>query len=250
MSRRRAPVVGTPAAKLHPPRVTAAARGFRSMRLFRFHVNTGTIGKVGDSRTEAPPAAESSERLAPFLPRVALEWLREAPDARHRTLEGTMAFVDISGFTAMSERLAPKGKLGAEEVTDVMSSTFAQLLTIAYDNGGGLVKFGGDALLLFFDGDEHARRACAAAWGMRDRLAAIGALQTSAGAVELRMHVGIHAGTFDWFLVGSRHRELIVGGADPVHTVEMEDTAEAGEILVSDAVAAYLDDADLAALGL
>jgi class 3 adenylate cyclase/tetratricopeptide (TPR) repeat protein len=216
------------------------------MRLFRFHVNTGTIGKVGNPRTEAP-AAGSSEGLAPFLPRVALEWLREAPEARHRTLEGTMAFVDISGFTAMSERLAPKGKLGAEEVTDVMSATFAQLLTIAYDNGGGLVKFGGDALLLFFDGDEHARRACAAAWGMRDRLAAIGALQTSAGTVELRMHVGIHSGTFDWFLVGQRHRELIVGGADAVHTVEMEDTAEAGEILVSAAVAAYLDEDDLGA---
>ena len=68
-----------------------------------------------------------------------------------------MAFVDVSGFTAMSERLAPKGRLGAEEVTDVMSATFARLLGVAYENGGGLVKLGGDALLLFFDGDEHAR---------------------------------------------------------------------------------------------
>src|SRR5437764_2114840 len=103
--------------------------------------------------------------FVPYLPRITLEWLRDAPAERHRALEGTLAFVDVSGFTAMSERLAPKGALGAEEVTDVMSGTFTRLLAVAYANGGGLVKFGGDALLLFFDGDDHVARACHAAYG-------------------------------------------------------------------------------------
>ncbi|HKN62712.1 MAG TPA: tetratricopeptide repeat protein [Gaiellaceae bacterium] len=183
--------------------------------------------------------------VVPYLPRVTLEWLRDAPDERHRALAGTMAFVDVSGFTAMSERLAPKGRLGAEEVTDVMSATFGRLLGVAYELGGGLVKLGGDALLLFFDGDGHAARACAAAWGMRDSLAALGPLQTSVGPVELKMHVGIHSGDFDFFLVGSRHRELIVAGPEAATTVEMEDTAEAGEIAVSDATAAHLGETSL-----
>jgi class 3 adenylate cyclase/tetratricopeptide (TPR) repeat protein len=178
--------------------------------------------------------------VVPYLPRITLEWLRDAPDERHRALAGTMAFVDVSGFTAMSERLAPKGRLGAEEVTDVMSATFGRLLAVAYELGGGLVKLGGDALLLSFDGDGHAARACAAAWGMRDSLDALGPLETSVGPVELKMHVGIHSGDFDFFLVGSRHRELIVAGPDATVTVEMEDTAEAGEIAVSDATAAQL----------
>src|SRR4051794_29717875 len=133
-----------------------------------------------------------------------------------------MAFVDVSGFTAMSERLAPKGRLGAEEVTDVMSATFTRLLAVAYENGGGLVKFGGDALLLFFDGDEHGRRACASAHTMRKTLEEIGSLDTSAGAVALQMHVGVHSGTFEFFLVGGAHRELIVSGPDAVLTVAME----------------------------
>ena len=79
------------------------------------------------------------------------------PGAPWREVEGTLAFVDISGFTAMSERLAKLGKAGAEEVTDVMNATFSALLEIAYAYGGGLLKFGGDALLLLFAGDEHAR---------------------------------------------------------------------------------------------
>ena len=34
---------------------------------------------------------------------------------------------------------------------------------MAYANGGGLLKFGGDALLLFFAGEGHAARAGASA---------------------------------------------------------------------------------------
>ena len=47
--------------------------------------------------------------------------------------------MDISGFTAMSERLAEKGKLGAEEVTEVMNRTFERLLDVSYAAGGGLL---------------------------------------------------------------------------------------------------------------
>ena len=76
---------------------------------------------------------------------------------------------------------------------------------------------------------------------MRDSLAVLGPLETSVGAVELKMHVGIHSGDFDFFLVGTRHRELIVAGPNAAVTVEMEDTAEAGEIAVSDATAAQIE---------
>src|SRR3954471_4598855 len=97
----------------------------------------------------------STVDLTPYVPRVVIDWLRADPEATFRELEGTLAFVDISGFTAMSERLARQGKLGAEEVSDVMNATFTRLLDVAYGEGGGLVKFGGDALLLFFAGDVH-----------------------------------------------------------------------------------------------
>ena len=56
-----------------------------------------------------PETAMPAVDLTPFVPRVVVDWLREAPEARHRRLEGSLAFVDISGFTAMSERLAQEG---------------------------------------------------------------------------------------------------------------------------------------------
>ena len=122
----------------------------------------------------AVPETATPVDFTPFVPRVVLDWLLDSPDVHRRELQGTLAFVDISGFTAMSERLAQKGKLGAEEVTEVMNFVFARLLGVAYAYGGGLLKFGGDALLLFFSDGDHATHACDAAFGMRKALRELG----------------------------------------------------------------------------
>ena len=191
------------------------------------------------TRVDAAPRDKIAE-LVPFVPRLTLEWLRDEPDRLVYELDSTVAFVDISGFTAMSEQLSNLGKAGAEEVNDVMNATFAALLDVAYAEGGGLLKFGGDALLLLYDGEEHASRAARACYGMRRTLRKVGRPRTSAGAVQLRMHAGVHSGRFHFFLVGDEHRELLVSGPAATRTVEMEATSEAGEIVVSPETAALL----------
>jgi class 3 adenylate cyclase/tetratricopeptide (TPR) repeat protein len=191
--------------------------------------------------TAAPESPGKTTDLVSFVPRLTLEWLRSSPELKWLEVDGTLAFVDISGFTAMSEQLSSLGRAGAEEVTDVMNATFAALLDVAYAEGGGLLKFGGDALLLLFDGDDHGPRAARAAFAMRSTLRTVGRPRTSAGAVTLRMHAGIHSGRFQFFLVGDSHRELLVTGPAATRTVEMEAASEAGEILVSPEAVALLD---------
>ncbi len=189
--------------------------------------------------------SDSAAELVSFVPRLTLEWLRSHPERQWLEVDGTLAFVDISGFTAMSEQLSSRGRAGAEEVTDVMNSTFSALLEKAYALGGGLLKFGGDALLLLYEGDRHAERAARAAFEMRRTLRSIGRPRTSAGTVQLRMHAGLHTGRFQFFLVGDSHRELLVTGPAASRTVEMEAASEAGEILVSRETAAELDPSTL-----
>ena len=188
----------------------------------------------------ADVSIDRSSKLRPFLPRLTIRWISEDPDVRVRALEGTVVFVDISGFTKMSERLARLGRVGAEEVTDVVGFVFRQLLGTAYANGGGLIKFGGDALLLFFSGEHHASDGVTAAIGMRRTLSEMGAIDTSAGKVRLRMSVGVHSGEFHFFLVGERHRELLLTGPGASAVVAMEGTADAGEVVVSLDTAAQL----------
>src|SRR3954468_3299973 len=192
-----------------------------------------------------PDESHMPTDFTPYIPRLVVEWLADNPDREWREIDGTMAFVDISGFTAMSEKLATQGKAGAEQVTDVMNATFDALLRVAYAYGGGLIKFGGDALLVFFDDDGHAGRAARAAFEMRRTLRSIGRPKTSAGTVSLKMHAGLNSGRFLFVLAGGEHRELIVTGPAATTAVEMEAASEAGEILVSARTAAALPPAVL-----
>src|SRR3954454_658456 len=150
--------------------------------------------------------------LLPYVPRLVTEWATARLQDRGQPVPGTMVFADLSGFTAMSERLSRLGRVGAEEVTDSIGACFEELLRVAYDVGGGLLKFGGDALLLAFSGHDHRRRAVWSAAAMRERLRTVGKLKTPAGNVTLRMSVGVHSGSFDCFLVGEPTRELLVTG--------------------------------------
>ncbi|HSI91914.1 MAG TPA: adenylate/guanylate cyclase domain-containing protein, partial [Jiangellaceae bacterium] len=178
--------------------------------------------------------------LTAYVPRLVQEWVAESPADRWREVTGSLLLVDVSGFTRLSERLARKGRIGAEEVYDAMGSTFAAFLDVARETGGDLVKFGGDALLLLYTGAGHADRACRAAVRMRRTLRQGDRLETSSGPVRLRMSGGVHSGTIHFCLVGDSHRELIVTGPGASETVRMEAAAAPGETLVSQATAALL----------
>jgi class 3 adenylate cyclase/tetratricopeptide (TPR) repeat protein len=144
----------------------------------------------------------------------------------------------------MSERLARHGRVGAEEVSDVIASTFGALLPEAYAYGASLLKFGGDAMLFLFTDEGHELRACAAAKAMQRTMGEVGRCETSAGKVMLRMSVGVHSGEFDFFLVGGSHRELIVAGPAATRVVETEAASGPGQVLLSEATAAAVPKAD------
>ena len=149
-------------------------------------------------------------------------------------------FADVSGFTKLSERLARLGAEGAERISEAIGTSFTSLLAVAYANGGGLLKFGGDALLLFFEGDEHAERALRAAVGMRRALRAAGPVVAPGARTTLRMSMGVHSGTLALCLAGRSHREPVVAGPAVTTTLRMEKAASAGEIVLSPSLAATL----------
>src|SRR5918992_1197591 len=119
--------------------------------------------------------------LAPYLPRLVRGWSMEPDAQRAKTLDGSLVSVDISGFTALSEQLAQKGREGAEELVRTISGVFARLIEAAERHGGDVLKFRSDALLLLFVGDEHPARACGAASDMQWTIEQIGAATSTAG---------------------------------------------------------------------
>ncbi len=179
--------------------------------------------------------------LEPYVPRLVRTWdgVRGAVDAIE--VDGTLVSVDLSGFTALSERLAAKGRAGAEELILLISGVYEGLIGIAARRGGDVLKFRGDALLIFFEDEDHAVRACVAAGEMQWLIEKTGRTRSSVGQVELTMAVGIVSGPCHFFLSGLSHRELVIAGPAATATLQLEDAAEAHEILVSKATARTLD---------
>jgi hypothetical protein len=163
------------------------------------------------------------------LPALARSWPAGSP---YRQLDATLVSVDLSGFTALSERLAQKGKAGAEELILVVSGCFEGLIRIASRHGGDVLKFRGDALLLLFDGDGHAARACRSAAQMQWFIENAGPTRSSVGRVSLRMSTGVHSGTCT---PSSRRHASRTDGDGPAttETFRLEDASQAGEVLVS-----------------
>jgi class 3 adenylate cyclase/predicted ATPase len=193
---------------------------------------TGTVAANRDSNSTAP--------LDRVVPRLVLDWVIDEPERQWRIVDGTMVFADISGFTALSERLATRGRIGTEELVETLSRVFGGMLDITARRGGQLLKFGGDALLLLFTGHDHARQAASAAVEMRSALKRASQLPTSVGKLKLKISIGAHSGAFHLFLVGEPYRQLVVGGPDTTVAMNCETAAEAGEILVSQEMAALL----------
>jgi len=177
------------------------------------------------------------EAIAQYLPRALL-----SPHAARRWWEqpGTLLFSDVSGFTALSEKLARHGKVGAEEMVNAISTVFTPLLDVIDRHDGDVLKFGGDALLTFFSGEKHHLRAAACAHRMRQVLRTQGRVRTPFGTVPLGMSQGMHSGDFFFFVCGSDYADLIATGPAVSATLAMETAAERGEVLLSPATAGAL----------
>ncbi len=178
--------------------------------------------------------------LRRHVPRVVLTWDDEVPGERWRVIDGTLVFADISGFTALTEKLSKRGRIGAEEIVETLNRVFGAMLDTAFARGADLLKFGGDALLLMFRGDGHAERACDAVVEMRVALREAASVPTSVGRLRLNMSVGVHSGDVHLFLVGQPTRELVVLGPAATSTADAEKSANAGEIVVSPGTAERL----------
>lgn len=78
--------------------------------------------------------------------------------------EITVIFTDIKGFTSISEGLSPQKLVG------LLNEYFSVMTAVIVRCGGIVDKFEGDAIMAFFEGDNHAQKAAAATLEMRKEL--------------------------------------------------------------------------------
>lgn len=190
---------------------------------------------------DQPPVSQDLRRsLRLYVSDTALSALAGRPDGGWTEITGTLAFFDISGFSQLTERLAALGRSGAEHINDVLNTIFTGLIDEVVRVGGDVIEFGGDAMVVLFDGLDHERRAAIAVARMFRFMRADGLVETPLGRVRLRMSCGVASGTQAYHLLGVTRRALIVAGPVSTEMARLEAAANAGEALIGDDLAAAL----------
>ena len=108
------------------------------------------------------------------------------------TVEATVLFLDIAGFTSISEKLAP------EALFDILNRYLKEFTTVILSNSGMIDKYIGDAVMAVWgvpvSQDSHAILACKTALEMRDAVNTLWANGDSERTPRLQIRIGINSG--------------------------------------------------------
>jgi class 3 adenylate cyclase/HAMP domain-containing protein len=209
-------------------------------------------GKNTELATALQHLQESRERLAlleqlkgelsKFVPESVQRLLERNPNATElekRTVEVSVLFLDIAGYTRLSEQLEPR------KLNQLVQTYFSSFLEIIQRHHGDINETAGDGLMVIFQAQpgaaDHALNATRAAFAIRQRTEQ---LNEEHGGVfpPVALHMGINTGEA---LVGATRIGVGAGqrwtftATGPTTNVaaRFAGSAEGGEILVGPATA-------------
>ncbi len=148
-------------------------------------------------------------------------------------------FVDVSGFSTITDALMAHGQHGAEVLAQIIRAAFSPQIRAVYEQGGFIASMAGDGFTGLFPlqerGGDGCQRALAAAWGIQQNAAAKGHYSTSYGNFTIFTKVGMAAGEVTWGIVNAkdgRRAAYYFQGSAVDGCAEAEHHANSGEIIL------------------
>lgn len=157
--------------------------------------------------------------------------------ARKITIDATILFADLRGYTSLSQSQS------SEAVSGLLDVFYDDCADAIWERDGLLNKTIGDAVMAIFNfpihQDDHPRQAVLAAQEIQRRWNArrqtLGE-ELGLARAELGVGVGIHCGELSFGEFGRSHRDLTAIGTVVNLASRAQSAAAAGEILVTQAV--------------
>jgi adenylate cyclase len=154
--------------------------------------------------TYAVRESASSKDLSRFVPAEVANLIKTSEDGVQlgfgELREATILFLDIEGFTSLSERLAP------EELVHTLNRFYAAVAEPLSRHDGAIDQFQGDAILASFNAPkqnpDHAANAVRAALEIQALLKN----RTFGDSLTLRARIGINTGVVIHGLIGTPDR--------------------------------------------
>jgi class 3 adenylate cyclase/FixJ family two-component response regulator len=148
----------------------------------------------------------------------------------NETVEATVAFIDICGFTSISENEPP------DRVVELLNSYFDVMVKEIIAHEGFIDKFIGDAIMAVFRGDYHLDRAIDACLAVRNEIDNLPAISDHV-SYKPNVTIGINSGELVSGNIGSaslkRLDYTVIG--DVVNTAQrLESSAKPGQVVISE----------------
>ncbi|WP_139924297.1 adenylate/guanylate cyclase domain-containing protein [Hymenobacter sp. DG01] len=148
------------------------------------------------------------------------------------TVEATVAFIDICGFTSLSEVLPPA------DIVTMLNTYFDQMVKEVIAQGGYIDKFMGDAVMAVFRGEYHLDRAVDAALAVRSVVQANEHILPNGKPYQPQVSIGINTGEMVSGNIGSaslKRLDYTVIGDNVNVSQRLQSVALPGQIIVTEA---------------
>ena len=158
--------------------------------------------------------------------------------ARKVTVDVSVLFADLRGYTTLSQSLS------ADNVSSLLDIFYDECAAAIWEYDGILNKTTGDAVMAIFNFPirhaDHAERAVLAARDIQRRCGARGEMlaveRNGLDGSELGIGIGIDSGEASFGEFGRSHRDLTAIGTVVNTAARAQSVAEAGQILITQAV--------------
>jgi adenylate cyclase len=192
-----------------------------------------TIRHVAQTR-QTLKAIRENNILRMYVDETVLNFMSrpefESALLKNETIEATVAFIDICGFTAITETEQPN------VVVNMLNSYFDTIVKEIIAQNGYVDKFIGDAVLAIFRNEYHLDRAIDACLAVRTQIEKLLPDPNGLG-FRPKVSIGIHSGEMICGNIGSeslRRLDYTVIG-DVVNTAQrLHEAAENGQIIITE----------------
>jgi class 3 adenylate cyclase/HAMP domain-containing protein len=153
------------------------------------------LQNLQESRQRLELLEQLKGELSKFVPESVKKLLEQNPNATEmekRTVEVSVVFLDIAGYTKLSEQMDPR------RLNQLVQLYFTSFLEIIQQHHGDVNETAGDGLMVIFQAErqaaDHALNATRAAFSIRQRAEALNA---EYGGVfpSVQLHMGINTGS-------------------------------------------------------
>lgn len=152
----------------------------------------------------------------------------------HNALKGSFIastlFVDIKGFTPLTERLLHHGTEGAEWVSKILDTIFGHLVTHVAANNGIIPHFAGDAFTAIFIEDSGAA-VLNTAWAIKHYFDSNSVFVTPFGNFDINVRLGLSYGIVEWGIIDKKQHAFYFKGAAIERATLAQKHAPTGQIV-------------------